>query len=260
MLALPAAAQTQPTAAELLQRGIYAQETSGDLDGAIKIYRQIVDSHPQQREIGAQAQYRLGMALLTKGDTNTASQEIQRLGWDYPDFKDLLASVKNLNLASPDVRAVYMGQNKNFFFVGPDGRVQARTITASNLADAAQADLKKASAQIADHEAEFDWNKNATVAGAVVQIAWMNPYTILTINSGATGSPIRVFVAGANTLMRAGWNRDTLKLGDQLTIHGSPALDGSGIIQATEVNFNGQALFSRPNGPLTQNAIGAYEK
>jgi hypothetical protein len=49
-------------AAELLQRGIYAQETSADLDGAIKIYRQLVDSHPQQREIDAQAQYRLGMA------------------------------------------------------------------------------------------------------------------------------------------------------------------------------------------------------
>lgn len=58
---------SQPTAAELLQKGIYAQETAGDLDGAIKIYHQIVDSHPTQREIAAQAQYRLGMTLLEKG-------------------------------------------------------------------------------------------------------------------------------------------------------------------------------------------------
>src|SRR5580658_5001554 len=86
--------QTQATAAELLQKGIYAQETAGDLDGAIKIYRQIVDSHPSQREIGAQAQYRLGQALLEKGDAASASQEIQRLGWDYPDYKELIASAK----------------------------------------------------------------------------------------------------------------------------------------------------------------------
>src|SRR5580700_11277655 len=101
--AMFAAAQTQappqPTAAELLQKGIYAQETAGDLDGAIKIYRQIVDSHPIQREIAAQAQYRLGLTLLAKGDAATASQEIQRLGWDFPDYKDLIASAKNASIA-----------------------------------------------------------------------------------------------------------------------------------------------------------------
>jgi len=87
-------AQSQPTAAELLQKGIYAQETAGDLDGAIKIYHQIVDSHPTQREIAAQAQYRLGMTLLEKGDAAAASQEIQRLGWDFPDYRDLVAATK----------------------------------------------------------------------------------------------------------------------------------------------------------------------
>jgi outer membrane protein assembly factor BamD (BamD/ComL family) len=97
--AMFAAAQTQPspqpTAAELLQKGIYTQETAGDLDGAIKIYRQIVDSHPAQREIGAQAQYRLGLTLLAKGDANNASEEIQRLGRDFPDYKELIASGTN---------------------------------------------------------------------------------------------------------------------------------------------------------------------
>lgn len=87
--------QAQPTAAELLQKGIYAQETAGDLDGAIKIYHQIVDSHPVQREIAAQAQYRLGMTLLEKGEAAAASQEIQRLGWDFPDYKDLVAASRN---------------------------------------------------------------------------------------------------------------------------------------------------------------------
>jgi hypothetical protein len=286
LLALPAAAQTQPTASELLQRGIYAQETAGDLDGAIKIFRQIVDSHPQQREIGAQAQYRLGMTLLAKGDSNGASQEIQRLGWDYPDYNALIASANKANgaftvrlripptndelqnIAEERDRAlfnagvtaqngngpiqipkVYNGQNKTFFFQGFDSVINPNTEA-----------FRKSAAPIAQHEAEFDWGRTATIAGTVVQIAWMNPYTILTINSASTGSPTRVFVAAADALMRADWTRDTLKLGNQVIITGSPAIDGSGTLQATEVNFNGKVLFSRPNGPMPQNAVGAYER
>jgi len=41
LIAASAAAQT---AAELMQRGIYTQETAGDADGAIQIYRQVIGS------------------------------------------------------------------------------------------------------------------------------------------------------------------------------------------------------------------------
>src|SRR5580704_14292165 len=109
LLVIPAVAQTQPTAAELLQKGIYAQETAGDLDGAIKIYHQIVDSHPIQREIAAQAQYRLGLTLLAKGDAGSASQEIQRLGWDFPDYKDLIAAAKSAS-GTPHAITFYAGK------------------------------------------------------------------------------------------------------------------------------------------------------
>ena len=72
---------------------------------------------------------------------------------------------------------------------------------------------------------------------------------------------MQAFVASANTLSRAGWTRENgPKLGDQITITGAPALDGSSTMQATQVTFNGQVLFSRPSGPLPQNAMGAYEK
>src|ERR1700723_3237002 len=107
LAAAQTATQTPPTAAELLQKGIYAQETAGDLDGAIKIYRQIVDSHPIQREIAGQAQYRLGLTLLARGDAGNASQEIQRLGWDFPDYKDLVASAKTASTTPPVGEGVY---------------------------------------------------------------------------------------------------------------------------------------------------------
>src|SRR5580658_9938754 len=156
--AMLAAAQTpspQPTAAELLQKGIYTQETAGDLDGAIKIYRQIVDSHPTQREIGAQAQYRLGQALLEKGDAANASQEIQRLGWDYPDYKELIAAAKAAS-----------GPAKTIMFYTPGPGVQP--MRAAYSSDQFLASQKEAVAQ--DLAAAFDLTRSMTMVGFVTQI------------------------------------------------------------------------------------------
>ena len=270
LLATAASAQTPapaPVPAELLQRGIYAQETSGDLDAAIKTYRQIVDSHPQQRELGAQAQYRLAMALLAKGDTNAAAQEIQRLGWDYPDFKTLVTAAARPNLSTliagqqTYAAGEYNGQRKVFYFSAtPGGPISPAELQA--LAESRDRTIFYNS--VSGHEALFDFTKTDTITGRVIQLDWTNPYSFVSIAPSAQshfGPLVQAFVASANTLSRAGWTRENgPKLGDQITITGAPALDGSSTMQATQVTFNGQVLFSRPSGPLPQNAMGAYEK
>jgi len=58
--------------AVLLEKGIYTEETAGDLDGAIKIYQQIVDQASSNAAWGAEASYRLGGCYLKKGDTTNA--------------------------------------------------------------------------------------------------------------------------------------------------------------------------------------------
>jgi len=88
LLLVPAA--PGQTTAELLQKGIYTQETVGDLDGAIKIYRQITGSHVQSHAYAAQAQFRLGQCLLKKGDNAGALKAFQQLVQDYPDQKKLI--------------------------------------------------------------------------------------------------------------------------------------------------------------------------
>src|SRR5215469_15395064 len=90
LAAIPVTAQTT---AELLQKGIYAQETEGNLDNAILIYRQIVNSAPAQRDLAAQAQYRLAQALLQKGDLATASKEFERLARDYAEYGNLVSAL-----------------------------------------------------------------------------------------------------------------------------------------------------------------------
>ena len=63
--ALPSLAQSVE---EQLQRGIYTQQTAGDLDSAIRIFRQIIASNPTRKVYAAQAQVHLAQALLQKGD------------------------------------------------------------------------------------------------------------------------------------------------------------------------------------------------
>lgn len=88
--ALPAVPQT---ASELLQKGIYTQETAGDLDSAIAIYRQIVNSGNSPRDIAAQAQYRLAQSLLEKGDLANGATEFSNLARNYADYGKLISSL-----------------------------------------------------------------------------------------------------------------------------------------------------------------------
>ncbi len=91
LIVLPVVGQST---ADLLQKGIYTQETVGDLDGAIKIYRQVISSASQSRAYAAQAQYRLGLCLLKKGEKSEAAKAFEKLVQDYSDEKELVAKAK----------------------------------------------------------------------------------------------------------------------------------------------------------------------
>ncbi|HWC96661.1 MAG TPA: tetratricopeptide repeat protein [Candidatus Sulfopaludibacter sp.] len=86
----PCAAQTP---AELLQKGIYTQETLGDPDAAIQIYRQILTAAPTQSPVAAQAQYRIAETLLQKGDLSGAALEFNILATRHSEQQALIAKM-----------------------------------------------------------------------------------------------------------------------------------------------------------------------
>jgi len=86
-------AQTS-TSSELLQKGIYLQETVGDLDGAIKVYRQITQMARESRSNAAQAEYRLGLCLQKKGQQGEAVRTFQKLMKEYPEQTELIARIQ----------------------------------------------------------------------------------------------------------------------------------------------------------------------
>ena len=79
---------------ETLEKGIYTEETKGDLAGAIQLYRTIVADPSADRSLAAQAQLRLGLCQLKLGNKAQAVSALERLTQEFPDKEKLLAMVE----------------------------------------------------------------------------------------------------------------------------------------------------------------------
>ena len=91
---LARAASDSPS--ELLEKGIYNQETKGDLDSAIAIYQQVVAEANSNLVVAAEAQFRLGQCYLKKNRIAEANAAFEKLIHDYPDEKELVAKARDL--------------------------------------------------------------------------------------------------------------------------------------------------------------------
>jgi hypothetical protein len=80
--------------------------------------------------------------------------------------------------------------------------------------------------------AEYDRSKPVTLQGTVTKIEWMNPHVYFYIDvNGAGGAVAHWAIEGGapNSLYRAGWRRDSLKVGDAVTVEGYLARDGTNL-------------------------------
>ena len=76
---------------ELLEQGIYSEETKGDVDAALKLYQQVVTEAKAGQAVAAQAQYRVGVCYYKKKNYAQANAAFEKVLKDYPDQKDLIA-------------------------------------------------------------------------------------------------------------------------------------------------------------------------
>ena len=82
------------TPSQILEKGIYTEETVGDLDKAIEIYQQAIDSAQANRIILAKAQLRLGLCFLKKGNDDKGTEVLQKLLEEYPDQEEIVAQAR----------------------------------------------------------------------------------------------------------------------------------------------------------------------
>ena len=77
--------------------------------------------------------------------------------------------------------------------------------------------------------AVFDAEKTVEKSGTVTEVEWMNPHAWIYIDVEEDGETVNwAFELGSpNGLIRRGWNRGTVKVGDEISISGYRARDGS---------------------------------
>ena len=127
--------------------------------------------------------------------------------------------------------------------------MKVRTVAASLVVS-----LLLSGAALAHHSfsAEFDAEKPVKLTGIVTKVEWTNPHVWFYINvkDEATG---QVTTWGAEMgpphgLQRQGWRRETLKIGESVTIDGFMARNGENRMNARSVTLT--ATGGRPGQTL----------
>lgn len=100
--------------------------------------------------------------------------------------------------------------------------------------------------------AEYDADKPVTLKGTVTKVEWTNPHARFYVDvKDASGAVTNwnLELASPNVLRRQGWKRDSLKQGDEVTVEGSAAKDGSKMANARAVTLaSGERVFAGSSG------------
>jgi DNA/RNA endonuclease YhcR with UshA esterase domain len=86
--------------------------------------------------------------------------------------------------------------------------------------------------------AEYDEKKPVKVTGIVRKVEWTNPHSRMYLDVKDANGTVTVWnfeFGSPNHLFRAGWTRNTVKEGDQITVEGWGAKDGSRLAQTRQV-------------------------
>ena len=107
----------------------------------------------------------------------------------------------------------------------------------AGVAVAALASLGVGTAAYAHHAfaAEFDSEAPVLLKGTVTKVEWMNPHVRFSMDAKDERGQVTAWeltMGSATGLMRRGWQRNLLKVGDTVTVNGFGARDGSHLANA----------------------------
>jgi len=95
--------------------------------------------------------------------------------------------------------------------------------------------------------AEFDAGKPTKWSGTVTKVEWLNPHTHFYVDVKDDAGKVINWsfeLASPNQLVRRGWTRNSLKVGDTVTVDGFPAKDGYPLASARTVMMSdGRKVF-----------------
>jgi len=96
--------------------------------------------------------------------------------------------------------------------------------------------------------AEFDNNKPVALKGTVTKVEWLNPHVWFYLDVKGEDGAVQHWQCEngpPNMLVRAGWKKDSIKPGDEITVNGYRAKDGTNTANARDVILpNGKKVFA----------------
>jgi hypothetical protein len=111
--------------------------------------------------------------------------------------------------------------------------------------------------------AQYDAASQVKIEGVIVKIEWMNPhaYFFVDVTDEKTGKPVTwaCEMGSPTVLVRRGWTRNSLQIGEVVTVDGARARDGSTSMNAESVvlSSTGKKLFTRSAGEQREAEAGA---
>jgi hypothetical protein len=139
-----------------------------------------------------------------------------------------------------------------------DRKMNIRKLAALGLAG-----LLGSGAALAHHSfsAEFDAAKPIKLTGIVTKVEWTNPHVWFYINvkDEATGEVTNwgAEMGPPHGLQRSGWRRETLKIGESVTVDGFMARNGENRMNARSVTLT--ATGGRPGQTLDANSSSGQD-
>jgi hypothetical protein len=101
--------------------------------------------------------------------------------------------------------------------------------------------------------AEFDVNSPIELTGTVTKVEWMNPHTFIYVDVETEDGGWQnwaIELGSPNGLMRRGWTRNSLQIGDTVSVKGSQARNGGLKGNARSVVLaSGKRLFAGSSDP-----------
>jgi hypothetical protein len=86
----------------------------------------------------------------------------------------------------------------------------------------------------------YDVTSTATVKGVVTDFEWVNPHALIHFDVTDENGKVEKWIAetnSPNTLSRQGWSKNTVKVGDQITLVGHRVKGGANYFNFSKITF-----------------------
>ena len=86
----------------------------------------------------------------------------------------------------------------------------------------------------------YDVTSPATVKGTVTEFEWVNPHALIHLDVTGENGSVEKWIAetnSPNTLSRQGWSKNTVKIGDEITLVGHRVKGGGNYINFSKITF-----------------------